>query len=469
MIDELKKSIQSVLNERISSPFSGTFFFAWFVWNWRMLYYLIFPDDTLTLEAKLYFVSSHFINWNHNLLFPFYSTIFLIVIYPFITTGSLWVWLRFKKWQTDLKNKIEGTQLLTLPQSIRIQEKIQEAEEKFAKMLLSKDEEVKSKKEEVDILTGELNKREVDAQTAFTNKEEELANKIIEFEKLEKELEYAKQQPGIILEGTARVENNAEEELLDSLLSDATLQEYTSNKFRGLAVSPELQKKILKDIQLSNYPTLRNIDNAVNRAIPALVAYQLESPHMFEWGTDYISKAIGFVDDNFRAVHGFGNETKSAFIKYGSLVKQPNEKIQAISEKIPINDLWRLNHWESNCASIVGEKMIFSGTSAPKGEDGSHIDLNNKLVIGNTYEISCFAKSERNTTGMFKLWCHDETGVSPHGVRVETPYKTPSTMGEIIKLIFKADFNKNIRIHLQYTPGQGRIEISDVRILELKI
>ncbi len=145
------------------------------------------------------------------------------------------------------------------------------------------------------------------------------------------------------------------------------------------------------------------------------------------------------------------------------------ERIKEKSEEIPINKLWWLNHWGSSCASIVGDKMIFTGTSAPKGKDGSHIDLNYILEIGKTYEISCFVKSEINTTGMFQLWCHDQTGVKPDGANSLTPYKTPTTNGEKIKLIFKADYNKNIRIHLQYTPGHGRIEISDVKISRLEV
>jgi len=144
------------------------------------------------------------------------------------------------------------------------------------------------------------------------------------------------------------------------------------------------------------------------------------------------------------------------------------ERIKEKSEKIPINNLWRLNHWGSNCASIVGEKMIFIGTSAPKEADGSHIDLNNILEVGQTYEISCFAKSDTNTNGMFQLWCHDKTGVKPDGSTSMTPYRTPKTEGEIIKLNFKAEYNKNIRIHLQYTPGQGRIEIGDIKISKPK-
>jgi hypothetical protein len=151
-----------------------------------------------------------------------------------------------------------------------------------------------------------------------------------------------------------------------------------------------------------------------------------------------------------------------------SKISKEIEKIKEKSQQIPINSLWRLNHWGSNCASIVGDKMIFKGTSAPKGTDGSHIDLNNLLEIGKTYEISCFAKSLNNTNGMFQLWCHDNTGTKPDGVSEMTEFKTLSTEGERIQLNFKAAYNKNIRLHLQYKPGQGQIEVTDVKINEFK-
>ena len=154
------------------------------------------------------------------------------------------------------------------------------------------------------------------------------------------------------------------------------------------------------------------------------------------------------------------------FFKYG---QNPVYKSKILVTDVAINTLWRLNHWGSNCASIANDKMIFTGTTAPQVTDGSHIDLNNTLQIGNTYEISCLAKSDPNTDGMFQLWCHDNTGLQSQGMNVSTPYKTPSTNGEIIKLNFRADFNGNIRIHLQYTPGQGRIEISKIKIEKLKI
>lgn len=329
MLDDFKSSIPKILYEKIISPFSGTFFFAWFIWNWRMLYYLLFSDDS-KLKDKLDFVNSAFINLNHNLWYPLISTFFLVLIYPLITTGSFYIWLRYKKWQGDLRNEIEGKQLLTLEQSIRLRQDYKDLTDTFAHISLGKDEELKTKQAEMEFLSKKLDEekraRETLAQSTL-DKDEELQKNRFEIDKLKTLIKIKEEEtPRISIKGQLHVENRPIEELLDSPLSADTLQEYTINRFRGLDVSTKLQSAILKNIDIANYPTLRNIDNAVNRAIPALVAYQLESPDMFECGTDYISKALGFVDDNFRAAHGFSNRTMAAFTRYGSLVKQSNDR-----------------------------------------------------------------------------------------------------------------------------------------------
>ncbi len=91
MLDDFKKSVQLILRERITSPFSGAFFFSWFVWNWKMLYYLFFAGEDLTIKARLDFVDSNFIEWKYNLIFPIVSALFFVLIYPFITSGARWV------------------------------------------------------------------------------------------------------------------------------------------------------------------------------------------------------------------------------------------------------------------------------------------------------------------------------------------------------------------------------------------
>ena len=65
---------------------------------------------------------------------------------------------------------------------------------------------------------------------------------------------------------------------------------------------------------------------------------------------------------------------------------------------------------------------------------------------------------------MFQLWCHDKIGINTRDGDVFSELDTPSINGQSISLRFLAINNENIRIHLQYTPGEGRIEVSDVRI-----
>ena len=202
---------------------------------------------------------------------------------------------------------------------------------------------------------------------------------------------------------------------------------------------------------------------------------KLYAPSDYKDETNFVNTFLGNKDvpfdlENLKAEVKTLKEEKNPEHIFASLDKITSdiERIKEKSEKIPINNLWWLNHWGSNCASIVDEKMFFTGNFAPKGTDGSHIDLNNLLELGGIYEISCIAKSSPNTNAMFQLWCHDQTGSKPYGVDVKTPYATPSVEGDKISLNFKADFNKNVRIHLQYKPGEGSIEVSELRIAQLK-
>lgn len=180
-------------------------------------------------------------------------------------------------------------------------------------------------------------------------------------------------------------------------------------------------------------------------------------------GTNGVSRDLDRVYNTIESLHSLEGESK----KLGeSLTEVSREilRIKAKSETIPIDSLWRLNHWGSNCARVENGEMVFEGTSAPNGTDGSHINLNSILEIGGEYNISCLAKCSKDATSMFQLWCHDDTGIKPSGVSEATDYKTPSINGETIALHFVAKFNKNLRIHLQYQPGLGKITVSDVRI-----
>lgn len=153
-------------------------------------------------------------------------------------------------------------------------------------------------------------------------------------------------------------------------------------------------------------------------------------------------------------------------------IKQIPSKILAASNKItreglkiPFDDRWAINFWESSCARKEDNKIIFEGGTAPKGSEVCYIDIEGRLEIGQEYIVSCFARSIQKTTGKFTLWLHDDIlfGGNPRVTVKPTP-RTITTSGETQQLSFKPVRNSDIRIHLWYIPGRGRIEISDVRI-----
>ncbi len=145
----------------------------------------------------------------------------------------------------------------------------------------------------------------------------------------------------------------------------------------------------------------------------------------------------------------------------GNLVYQTKKVLLNVS----IDSSWQLNHWGNSFARLMGNEIVFSGDN-PQQNDGCNKDLLGVLQLGGTYEVSCLVKSSPGTTAKFQLWCHDKND-NPNGISVNTQFFTPSHRGQRVSVIFKATFNKSIRIHLQYSPGAGSIIASKIEIKEL--
>jgi putative GTP pyrophosphokinase len=64
-------------------------------------------------------------------------------------------------------------------------------------------------------------------------------------------------------------------------------------------VKENLQELLIKDLDHSRFGRLKDIDDVVVRATDAIEAYRKEAPDLFTFGTDYITKSIGFVDEQF--------------------------------------------------------------------------------------------------------------------------------------------------------------------------
>jgi hypothetical protein len=108
---------------------------------------------------------------------------------------------------------------------------------------------------------------------------------------------------------------------LEQPIDREAVSAYTRYKYPALPVNSRIQEMLLKQIDGKRYRTLKDLDRAVVAASEAVSAYQREAPDLFEAGTDYITKSLGFVDAAFRQRHAFAPQTRQAFVKFASLVK----------------------------------------------------------------------------------------------------------------------------------------------------
>tara|TARA_R110001592_G_scaffold4080_1_gene22866 strand:- start:1566 stop:2330 length:765 start_codon:yes stop_codon:yes gene_type:complete len=165
MISDLRKSINSILYQRVTSPLFGTFTFAWLVWNWKIVYTTFFIDEDKIDKNKIDYIVENFNNQEFLIWYPLLSTLILLTVIPFISNGAYWLSLKFEKWRVDNKNEIEKKQLLTLEQSIQLRGQIIESERNFDSLLQNKNDEIKQLKGLVDELKSGKN-----VETGFIEK-----------------------------------------------------------------------------------------------------------------------------------------------------------------------------------------------------------------------------------------------------------------------------------------------------------
>ncbi|WP_299385574.1 hypothetical protein [uncultured Lacinutrix sp.] len=146
-MQDIKKSISTILYERTTSPFYGTLIISWLVWNWKIIYLTFFISENKIVTSKIDYIVENYSDFHHLLTFPLISTIVLITLIPFVVNGAYWVSLSFANWRLTQKNFIEKKQLLTVEQSIELREQILKQEERFSKLVNDKNLEIEQLKE----------------------------------------------------------------------------------------------------------------------------------------------------------------------------------------------------------------------------------------------------------------------------------------------------------------------------------
>ena len=101
-------------------------------------------------------------------------------------------------------------------------------------------------------------------------------------------------------------------EFLQQPISDNTLRSFTKKHYPDLPINEHIHGLMLRDLNYSKYTKLGDIKKAIEYSKDFLEYYSTKSPDLFKAGTDYITKSLGYYDEEFLNRHPFAKETKDA-------------------------------------------------------------------------------------------------------------------------------------------------------------
>lgn len=155
MINDFKKSIDSILYERVTSPFWGAIIISWIVCNWKIIYLTFFvSEDSIQLNKLEYINQNLNPNFYSLLVLPLLVTAFVLLILPFISNRIYWIHLRFRNWKVLKKREVEQTITLSMKESLEIRSELLKQEEKIQKLNMQKDQRIVELNKQLNDLQG---------------------------------------------------------------------------------------------------------------------------------------------------------------------------------------------------------------------------------------------------------------------------------------------------------------------------
>lgn len=169
MIQDIRKSINNSMNDRVTSPFYGTLILSWCIWNWDVLYLLFWEEGDLSFTMKLHLVHKHLFNWCDGIWYPLASTVVILTLGNLVSNAAYWLNLEFEQWKHKKKQKVEGKKLLTIEESLRIRDQISETEERYGRLLDGKQREIDNYRRELDNANQNTGEYEVSLFTVVSD------------------------------------------------------------------------------------------------------------------------------------------------------------------------------------------------------------------------------------------------------------------------------------------------------------
>lgn len=143
MLNELRKSIASILYERTTSPLFGTLIVSWLVINWRIPYLTLFvSEETIKPISKIDFILANYSDPKFIYYLPLASAFLLLTVVPLISIGAFWLQQFFRSKRINIKNRIAGETPINQNQYVAMTDEIRRKDDEFKNALAARQEEI---------------------------------------------------------------------------------------------------------------------------------------------------------------------------------------------------------------------------------------------------------------------------------------------------------------------------------------
>lgn len=114
-MEDLKNSLISVFKNRITNPLTGTFIISWVIWNWKIFYLTFFVSEksiiTEKIATKIDYILEHCSDICNLLVYPLLSTLFFILLFPFVSVLAYRLQQYFRGLKITIKDRIDNKEV----------------------------------------------------------------------------------------------------------------------------------------------------------------------------------------------------------------------------------------------------------------------------------------------------------------------------------------------------------------------
>ena len=255
---EIKKQrLKNPLSEHNATPFAGAFLIAFIIINWKLFYTIFNLESGLPLDKKIEFISKllNEITWTTGIAYPLLCSFISILFYYSFNNLSLVITTFFNSWvKPFILKMIDKSKIVTREVHNQLQDKLTQLSISYEELNKTFSE----SRADLEKLKGQLNDKEIESnkQIEVHNQLQDQFNKLSisneelnktyfksrdELEKLKEQLiDYKKMNENLELERDRLIKEldskklypEINEELLNSTLSAASLQQYTITKLQ---------------------------------------------------------------------------------------------------------------------------------------------------------------------------------------------------------------------------------------------